>query len=174
MRSARGVREQDEAFPARGPRKPEIASESCAGAQFAQSPTSRSSPKWASLFSQVSLRARKVKIIGLTTNRCDGNYLPRLLLSPDALLDRQSWMPDAADFHLVSGGKCAGNPAAPAAVPYDPRRLGQSQPTGCDRLPSDRKPSAPAETREKANLAQRRPAVPVSRQLPLLSCPHQC
>jgi hypothetical protein len=67
-----------------------------------------------------------VRIIGLTTNHCDGNYLPRLLDSTDALLDRQSWMPDAADFHLVSGGKCESKPAALAAVPFDPRRLGQS------------------------------------------------
>jgi hypothetical protein len=67
-----------------------------------------------------------VKIIGLTANHCDGNYLPRLLDSTDALLDRQSWMPDAADFQLVSGGKREINPAALAAVPFDPRRLGQS------------------------------------------------
>jgi hypothetical protein len=43
---------------------------------------------------------RRVKIIGPTTNHCDGNYLPRLFDSTDALLDRQSWMPGAADFHL--------------------------------------------------------------------------
>src|SRR4030042_1865251 len=31
-------------------------------------------------------RTRMVKIIGLTANHCDGNYLPRLLDSTDALL----------------------------------------------------------------------------------------
>jgi hypothetical protein len=46
---------------------------------------------------------RLAKIFGLTANNCDGNYLPRAPDATNALPDRQAWMPDAADFHLLSG-----------------------------------------------------------------------
>ena len=43
--------------------------------------------------------SRMVKIFALTANDCNGNDLPRMSETTNTLLDRQSWMPDDADFH---------------------------------------------------------------------------